>query len=189
VSGVAGLPSGRSWDPAEITLALDPKIMYTDNIFLESYLQYAGGRATHGMQARHYYAFESDHRMRKRFVQWFLLVMLSLSSAVGYAWAADFRPLVGRWQRIDGGYVIDIRQVSTDGKLSADYYNPRPINISSARASVFKGYFKVEVELRDTGYPGSTYTLLYDPKKDALLGIYYQAVQGQTFDVVFVRRQ
>ena len=46
---------------------------------------------------------------------------------------------------------------------------------------------KVEIELRDTGYPGSSYTLLYDPDKDALLGFYYQAVQKQNFDVVFVR--
>lgn len=43
-----------------------------------------------------------------------------------------------------------------------------------------------EVELRDTGYPGSTYTLLYDPDKDALLGLYYQAVQRRNFEVVFV---
>jgi hypothetical protein len=50
-----------------------------------------------------------------------------------------------------------------------------------------KDHIKVEIELRDTGYPGSSYTLLYDPYKDALLGFYYQAVQKQNFDVVFVR--
>jgi hypothetical protein len=71
--------------------------------------------------------------------------------------------------------------------LEASYFNPRPINVSMAKASAFKDHIKVEIELRDTGYPGSTYTLLYDPDKDALLGFYYQAVQKQNFDVVFVR--
>jgi hypothetical protein len=101
--------------------------------------------------------------------------------------AAEYRPLIGRWQRTDGGYVIDIRQVAPDGTMDAGYYNPRPINVSNAKASDFKGYLKVEVELRDTGYPGSTYTLLYDPDRDLLLGRYYQAIQRQHFDVIFMR--
>ncbi|MBC2711782.1 MAG: hypothetical protein HGJ94_12585 [Desulfosarcina sp.] len=71
--------------------------------------------------------------------------------------------------------------------MQAGYFNPRPINVSRAEASIFKEHIKVEVELRDTGYPGSTYTLLYDPNKDALLGYYYQVVQRQNFDVIFVR--
>jgi hypothetical protein len=37
------------------------------------------------------------------------------------------------------------------------------------------------------GYPGSKYTLLYDPERDALMGLYYQAVQKQSFDVMFIR--
>jgi hypothetical protein len=73
--------------------------------------------------------------------------------------------------------------------MEAAYFNPRPIHVSRADASVFKEHLKVEVELRDTGYPGSTYTLLYDPKRDLLLGYYYQAVQRQNFDVVFVRQE
>ena len=47
----------------------------------------------------------------------------------------------------------------------------------------------VEVELRDTGYPGSRYTLIYDQPKDRLIGFYYHAVSGQNFDVVFVRQK
>ena len=101
--------------------------------------------------------------------------------------AEDYRPLVGRWQRTDGGYVIEIRRVEADGTMEARYFNPRPINVSQAKASSFEGNVKVDVELRDTGYPGSTYTLLYDPKRDLLLGLYYQAVQRQNYDVIFVR--
>ena len=45
------------------------------------------------------------------------------------------------------------------------------------------------VELRDVNYPGSTYTLAYIPDRDILAGYYYQAVQGQTFEVVFERKK
>lgn len=116
-----------------------------------------------------------------------VLLVLLLLSTIDAAFAADYRPLIGQWQRTDGGYIIDIRRVAADGAMEAGYFNPRPINVSQAKASVFKNQIKVEVELRDTGYPGSAYTLLYDPAKDALLGFYYQAVQRQNFDVVFVR--
>ena len=116
-----------------------------------------------------------------------VLATLILVATVGAAWATDYRPLIGRWQRTDGGYVIEIKRVATDGTMQAAYFNPRPINVSQAKASEFKDHLKIEVELRDTGYPGSSYTLLYDPDKDALLGFYYQAVQKQNFDVVFVR--
>ena len=104
------------------------------------------------------------------------------------AGAADYRPLNGRWQRTDANYIIDIRSVAPDGSMQAAYYNPRSINVHRAYASTVKGYLKVEIELRDSGYPGSTYTLLYNPDKDALLGIYYQAAYGQTYEVAFIRK-
>ena len=116
-----------------------------------------------------------------------VLLALLLLSTIDAAFAADYRPLIGRWQRTDGGYIIDIRRVAADGAMEAGYFNPRPINVSMAKASTFKDHIKVEMELLDTGYPGSTYTLLYDPEKEALLGFYYQAVQKQNFDVIFIR--
>jgi hypothetical protein len=51
------------------------------------------------------------------------------------------------------------------------------------------GRIQVFVELRDVNYPGSTYTLIYDPEQDRLNGYYYQAVQKVTFDVVFIRKK
>lgn len=101
--------------------------------------------------------------------------------------ADDFQLLIGRWQRTDGGYIIDIRSIDTDGKIEAGYFNPRPINVEKADASMDKDHIKVEVELRDVGYPGSTYTLVYAPDKDVLIGYYYHAVSRQHFDVLFVR--
>ncbi len=101
----------------------------------------------------------------------------------------DLKPLVGRWSRTDGGYVIDIQTVEDDGTLKAAYYNPGPINVARAEArnKDYQG-LEVFVELRDVNYPGSTYTLVYDRAKDQLHGIYYQAVAQQNYEVVFVRQ-
>ena len=116
------------------------------------------------------------------------LLTLFLAAVPAMVFAADdFQPLMGRWQRTDGGYVIEIRSIAPDGKISAGYFNPRPINVENAQASMHKKQIKVEVKLRDVGYPGSAYTLIYVPEKDALLGSYFQAVSRQYFDVLFVR--
>ena len=98
-----------------------------------------------------------------------------------------FEKLVGRWQRPDGGYVIDIRSVGANGELDAGYFNPRPINVSQAKASHKDDAVKVFIELYDERYPGSTYDLTYDPQSDVFLGTYFQAAIRQNFDVVFVR--
>ena len=99
----------------------------------------------------------------------------------------DFQKLIGRWLRPDGGYILEIRGVDNQGGLDASYLNPRPIRVSRAEASKDGSATKVFIELRDVGYPGSTYNLIYDPAQEALLGIYYQAHIGQSFEVVFVR--
>ena len=101
--------------------------------------------------------------------------------------ADDFGPILGRWQRVDGGYVIEVRHVQADGQMDAGYYNPRPINVARAQASAYGDKIKIEVELRDKGYPGSAYTLIYAADKDALFGHYYHAPTRQNLDVVFVR--
>jgi len=99
----------------------------------------------------------------------------------------DFNKLIGRWLRPDGGYVIDIRKIDADGKVDAGYYNPKPINVSRSEAIGTDAGIKLFIELQDVGYPGSTYTLIYNPQKDMMFGLYYQAAMGQNFDVVFVR--
>ena len=128
--------------------------------------------------------------MKIRLTRFLLMVLLTLflSTVPAMVFAADdFQPLMGRWQRTDGGYVIEIRSIAPGGKIKAGYFNPRPINVEQAQASKDKELIKVEMTLRDVGYPGSTYTLVYLPEKDALLGQYYHAVSGQYFDVLFVR--
>jgi uncharacterized protein (DUF2147 family) len=100
---------------------------------------------------------------------------------------AAFESLKGRWQRPDGGYVIEIRDIDASGKMAAAYFNPRPINVSRAAVSREGDTIKVFIELRDVNYPGATYNLIYDPKTDQLKGVYFQPALQQSFDVVFVR--
>jgi hypothetical protein len=102
---------------------------------------------------------------------------------------SGFRALSGRWLRPDGGYILDIRDVDARGMIDAVYLNPRPIPVARAEATRDSSTLRVFVELRAPGYPGSTYTLTYDPQRDQLAGIYFQAALQQRFDVVFVRTQ
>lgn len=99
----------------------------------------------------------------------------------------DLQTMVDRWMRTDYPYVIDIESVHADGTLAAAYYNPQPIHVARADIREQKGTVTVFVELRDVNYPGSTYTLEYDRDRDALQGVYYQALEGQSFDVEFAR--
>ena len=98
-----------------------------------------------------------------------------------------FERLPGRWVRLQGGYVITIRAVDTDGKLDASYANPRPLPFHVAVASIDGNALKLLFELRAGGYNGSTYTLNYDAANDRLNGVFDQVVTKQKFDVVFAR--
>jgi hypothetical protein len=100
---------------------------------------------------------------------------------------AAFQKLEGRWQRDDGGYILDIRGVDAAGKLTAAYLNPRPINVATAEASMLGQTLRVFIELRDVNYPGSTYQLTYDPADDSLKGSYFQAALKETYEVAFAR--
>jgi len=95
--------------------------------------------------------------------------------------------LVGKWQRTDGGYAMELTNPTFDGRLTAAYFNPRPINVSRSGWMLEDGNLLVFVELRDQGYPGNTYTLAYQPDADRLVGIYFQAAIQQRFEVVFKR--
>jgi hypothetical protein len=98
-----------------------------------------------------------------------------------------FEKLKGRWLRAEGSYIVEVRSVEPGGKMDAAYFNPRPINVAKAEAMKDGGDLKVFVELRDVNYPGSTYTLTYQPATDRLAGTYFHAVSGQNMDVEFSR--
>ena len=95
----------------------------------------------------------------------------------------------GKWLRPDGGYVLQLSEVKQDGTLKAAYFNPRLIHVAKAQWKRIADRIQVFVEFQDINYPGSTYTIIYDPKQDQFTGYYFQAALGQTFDVLFVRKQ
>ncbi len=126
------------------------------------------------------------------------MVIAAMLVAMSVHWAAagqagggvqpDPQRLIGRWVRPDGGYILQITEAGVAGTLKAGYFNPRPINVAKAEWRIKDGALTVFIELRDVNYPGSTYTLTYDSGPDRLKGIYYQAVEKQTFAVEFMRR-
>jgi len=95
--------------------------------------------------------------------------------------------LIGNWARTDSDYKIKISEVGKEGKLIAGYFNPKSINVSIATWKNEKGVIKIYIELRDENYPGSNYNLTYYPEKDMLSGKYFQAVTGETYDILFTR--
>ena len=99
----------------------------------------------------------------------------------------EFQKIKGKWERPDGGYILEIRNVDAEGKMDASYANPSPIKVSRALAYSEGGQTKVFVELTDVNYPGCTYKLVWDAKNDQLFGLYYQAAMQQTYDVAFAR--
>ena len=102
---------------------------------------------------------------------------------------SELQKLKGRWRRPDGGYIMEVKSIAPNGSMDAAYFNPRSIHVARAEASRDRDATKVFIELRDVNYPGSTYTLTYEPVNDQLKGIYYQAVERQRFEVIFERVQ
>ena len=97
------------------------------------------------------------------------------------------KKLTGRWQRTDGGYIIDIKNPSPDGKIEAAYYNPNPIHVGRSGWQNSAGKIILTVELQDANYPGSLYTLEFFHQEDVLRGSYFQAVEKVNYDVEFRR--
>ena len=95
--------------------------------------------------------------------------------------------LVGSWIRTDSPYVIEIRHVADNGNLEVSYFNPNPINVGRAQTHRKGGKLEVYVQLDDVNYPGSSYTLTYDSANDSLVGVYFQAVAQETYEIAFRR--
>ena len=138
-------------------------------------------------QSRHQQS-EKPRGRRRFIIAMTVVLVVGIAAAVTLlrGGGGGFDTLNGRWLRLDGGYVLEIRAVDPSGKIDAVYLNPQPINIAKAEATRDGSTMKVFVDLRAPNYPGSTYTLTYDPQQDQLKGIYFQAVQQQRFNVSFV---
>jgi hypothetical protein len=100
--------------------------------------------------------------------------------------AVNSDTILGAWIRPDGNYILEFVAINADNKVEANYYNPRPIQISMAHIKK-EDRIKIYIEFDDTNYRGSYYDLQYDPANDALTGNYYQATYGQTYPIAFIR--
>lgn len=109
------------------------------------------------------------------------------ATAPAAASATKFDKLLGRWSRTDGDYLLELRAVDAAGKVAAGYFNPSPINVEKAEAGAEGDKLTVFVVLRDVNYPGCTYKLAFDKEHDALVGVYFQAMQQQSYEVAFTR--
>lgn len=121
------------------------------------------------------------------FVQTYGAGPLSTQTEAVPAAGPDPAKLVGRWLRPDGGYILQLSDPGPDGRLTAAYFNPRPIHVSRSAWKHQGGHLGVFIELRAPNYPGSTYTLAFDQARDRLVGIYFQAAMQQKFEVEFER--
>jgi hypothetical protein len=101
--------------------------------------------------------------------------------------SADSSRLAGTWERTDAPYQLVITDIKDDGSMTAIYLNPNPVNVSKSNWVDGKDVMSIFVELRDVNYPGSNYSLTYFPDRDMLIGKYFQAVRGMTYDVAFAR--
>jgi hypothetical protein len=136
-----------------------------------------------------------NNLLKKHRLRLIIAVVLIVGSVAGFLFfhlagkTADYKHLIGRWVRDSGGYILDIQNVQSDGKLEATYLNPKQINVSKAQANVKSGQIELFIELRDKYYPGSYYTLTYDSQSDRLIGVYHHLGIGQDFDISFSRKQ
>jgi len=97
--------------------------------------------------------------------------------------------LKGAWKRTDGNYIILVRDIGAAGEITGMYFNPSPLPFAKAQASREAGMLRAAFELQAGGYNGSTYELRYDAASDRLIGVYFQAVAKQRFDVSFIRQR
>jgi hypothetical protein len=99
----------------------------------------------------------------------------------------DYEKLIGDWGRTDGDYVIRISSTAPEGTIQAAYFNPNPIHVAQATVAYQNNVIQFFMELRDIGYPGSKYNLVYNAGQDTLEGTYFQAQAQQVYDVAFQR--
>jgi len=117
------------------------------------------------------------------------LAVMQMTVGVAAAQPLNFKVIAGQWARIDVSYTLQVEDVTSEGAVNVRYYNPGEIHVAQSQAGIQKGRIKLFVKLQDKGYPGCTYTLFYYPEQDVLAGAYYQAAVGQTYEVIFVRKE
>jgi hypothetical protein len=92
----------------------------------------------------------------------------------------------GTWLRSDGTYSVELEAGEAAGAVVARYFNPNSIHVERAAFDEVEGQPRLEFVLRDEGYPGSVYRLIFLPERRVLLGTYMRP-GGEPAEVFFVR--
>ena len=92
------------------------------------------------------------------------------------------------WLRSDGTYKIEIEAGEKAGTVVARYFNPDPINVETSIFDEVEGQPRLELVLRDKGYPGSAYRLIYLAERRVLVGTYARP-DAEPSQVYFVREE
>ncbi|MFQ3225820.1 MAG: hypothetical protein ACI8Z5_002086 [Lentimonas sp.] len=93
----------------------------------------------------------------------------------------------GTWLRSDGTYSVEVEAGESVGTVVARYFNPNPINVETAVFDEIEGQPRLEFVLRDEGYPGSAYRLIFLAERRVLVGTYMRP-GGEPSEVFFVRK-
>ena len=92
------------------------------------------------------------------------------------------------WLRSDGTYKVEIEAGEGPGTVVARYFNPDPIKVETSAFDEVEGQPRLEFVLRDEGYPGSAYRLIYLAERRVLVGTYMRP-SGEPAEVFFVREE
>jgi len=94
----------------------------------------------------------------------------------------------GTWLRSDGTYKVEVEAGEAAGSVVARYFNPEPINVESSLFDEIEGQPRLEFVLRDEGYPGSAYQLIYLAERRVLVGTYARP-DAEPSQIFFVREK
>jgi hypothetical protein len=94
----------------------------------------------------------------------------------------------GTWLRSDGTYRVEIEAGAPAGAVVARYFNPAPINVERAVFDEVEGMPRLEFFLRDEGYPGSAYRLIFFAERQLLVGTYARP-GAERAQVYFVKQE
>jgi hypothetical protein len=109
-----------------------------------------------------------------------------LEEAARVPWPG-FEVLKGHWRALEGGNVIDVKNISPTGIMEVYFFNPDSVRVNKAQAARDGTETKVLIELRNPGSFCCTYDMTYDPSSGQLKGVYWLKANFRSTDVVFIR--
>lgn len=99
----------------------------------------------------------------------------------------SFGVLIGRWQRSDGGQILEIHGIAADGRMDCTYFNPNPVQVVRAEAVIQGDTLQIFIALEGKDFPRASLQLIYNPNQEILTGRYRQPAKDGTLTVTYVK--